>query len=270
MTNKHYQCYYLKKLRLTLKKQQLEIIKIKLHSLFLKIKNLIIKPSIVSPLHLAIEKRLKTRYNFELLDEENIKSTFLNLATDINVNLINKQGNNPLQYAILSYDNLAINILIKSPTININHCNKQNLNALMLASTHHLFLYPTIKKEKAIMLAQLIERTDFNAFYKNNNTHYIFKIIDQLLYQLEEKEQPVSYLIDLFLSKLNYKIEEDKVYFPLLKRPYDKNYYFVPIKILDLMKIYQEKLELEKLSNINIPNCDIINDIAILKKQQKI
>ena len=120
------------------------------------------------------------------------------------------------------------------------------------------------------MLAQLIERTDFNAFYKNNNTHYIFKIIDQLLYQLEEKEQPVSYLIDLFLSKLNYKIEEDKVYFPLLKRPYDKNYYFVPIKILDLMKIYQEKLELEKLSNINIPNCDIINDIAILKKQQKI
>jgi hypothetical protein len=227
--------------------------------------------SILAFWYLKIKSKLKSFFFFRIWENPSylelhhyLKQSFLNrnkviensyqrieilkqLIKSETINYQNKKDNTPLHCAIIYYDAIAIEQLLEQKQINVNLFNNEGLNPLMLATNHHLFLAQKFSTKQITLLENLINKTNFNDFYHERKIHYLLKILDQLIYQLEEKSEPIYSLIHLVLSKIEFKIENEQITFPKLKL---KNKKLKPIltyspKVIELCKIYLEKKELE-------------------------
>lgn len=225
--------------------------------------------SSIFPIHFHIEKYFQTRSKPLPLMSDMEKIELLNtLIAKYDLNAKNKEGNTALNYAIFYYDKITIETLLSNPQVNVNITNNKGLNSLMLAADCHLFLTHEFTQKHIHMLMSLIEKTDFNVFYNKKSIHYIFKILDQLIYQLDEKNQAVHQIVDLFLSKLNFQIKEEKLIFHDIKnKPLS---FSINPKLISLCQIYIEKKELEeKIITPLINSYDIMNDTFLHKKNRQ-
>lgn len=236
------------------------------------------------PIHAYIEYSFTIRSQMVETQYQRVKK-LNHLIENNNINLKNKKGNTALNCAIMNYDQIALEALLNQHDVDVNIINHEGLNSLMLAANYHLLLDQKVTPKQIGLLEVLINKTQFNHFYQKKSINYLPVILDQIIYQLEERSQPLHSVLHLLLSKIDFSIEDNQLVFPKYKNKHSQP---TSMKVIKLCQIYLEKKELENkilassnfsyestssnakdIESVKLNSINIENDQSILNKKQR-